>query len=284
MIDEDYEDDEITAFERFIFAAPRVIVVVGGLFLLWFKNNWKAIVYPKIQPVDFGGLASVLITPLNVVLAGIGVTIALLILLFLLIRLLFTPLDEVNILGVGYKARAKKQQKVAVKAANLYRKIDVVRMSIINTLGEAEFAEKISANYNLVTNAFETYGILIELCDVLESTYSINLEEIDLSVGVVAVENGVFDNSQLQNFPIDIQNNIEECFRRDIPISEKGQLLAVPLKMEEDDSTFCIFYMKNSDKIFNNADQLFVQNVWRMIKNEVKLIKLENEALEKIPG
>jgi len=39
MIDEDYEDDEITAFERFIFAAPRVIVVVGGLFLLWFKNK-----------------------------------------------------------------------------------------------------------------------------------------------------------------------------------------------------------------------------------------------------
>jgi len=56
-------------------------------------------------------LASVLITPLNVVLAGIGVTIALLILLFLLIRLLFTPLDEVNILGVGYKAESQETTK-----------------------------------------------------------------------------------------------------------------------------------------------------------------------------
>jgi len=284
MIDEDYEDDEITGSERLKFAAPRLLVVVVGISVLLCNHNWKAIFYPKLLPTNFDGLWTVLFTPLNVVLLGFGVTISLLILLFLLIRLLFTPLDEINILGVGYKARAKKQQRVAFKEANLYRKIDVVRMSIITTLGEPDFREKISTNYNSQTNVFETLGILIELSDVVETTFSLNIEEINLEAGVVAVETGILENSQLNNLPINMRNTIEESFRLNKPINNQGEVIAVPLKMEEEDTTFCIFYMTNSDKLFNIADQLFIQNAWHKIKNEVKLIILESETLEEIIG
>ena len=277
-----YENAEMTFWDWAKFIVPRFIVVAAGFYLLWFNGNWKAIIYPKIQPNDFAGLWKVLFTPLNVALAGIGATIALLILIFMLGRMLFTPLDEINMLGIGYKTRAKKQQSVAVKEMNELRKIDVVRMSIINTLGEAEFGNRIFSTYNQGTDSFEIFDILIVLCDVIESAFAMHFDEIALSVGVVVVEDGVLDNTQLQNLPTDIRSIIDKCFRRNMAIKEKGQVLSVPLKMEEGDTTYWIIYMKNSHKIFSNADQLLVQNAWRMIKSEAKLIVLDIEALEEV--
>lgn len=268
------------------FAAPRLVIVILSLIMFWYNDNWKAIGYPPVQPHEAGGLWSILLTPLNVVLVGFGVTIALVILLFLLIRVLFSPLEEVTVFGVGYKTRSKITHE-AVQEMDVYRKIDVLRMTIIDVLGEPEFSGKISANYNRETGAFEEYMTLMALCDLLETSYHGYIEELDLSTGVVAVENGAIDPSHLNNVSTDIRNVLNKCFRGNEPVNEKGRILAVPLKLEEGDSVYCILYLKNSGKIFNDADELFVKNLWRIIKSEVHLIILDSaltENLEEIPG
>jgi hypothetical protein len=198
--------------------------------------------------------------------------------------LLFTPLDEINILGVGYKARVKKQQNIALKEVNVLRKLDVVRMSILDVLGDVEFCGKIYSNYNRDTDSFGTYEVLTELCTMLESTFNRNFEAIDFTAGVISINNGVLDNSQLQNVPSDIRNVVDKCHKRNVPVNEKGQILSIPLKMEDNDTTFWIVYMKNTDKLFSKADQLLIQNAWRMIRNEVNMIILEFEALEDVPS
>lgn len=267
-------EDSNALIRKIFFGLTRAGIIILAVFLLVYNGNWKAIVNPT-QIQNSNELPKVLFTKLNLQLAGAVMFVVLFLGLLYVTHLAFISFDRLNIFGFGYKAREreKKQVQFADDGLVLTRRLEVARSLIIKSVSSDDFLSRVSVEPGGVLNA---YDILLDFAEAIETSLS---EFTKVTAGILTVTDGKFLDQQFYSIPEDLRFIIHRCqlFGKTI-INDEGNILVVPLKVNEDDESYILFYIQEHHGVFrlDQVDELLVMNSWNIIKGYAQLRMVQN--------
>lgn len=247
--------------EKGIFIIIRLFAVGVIIAVLLINDNFKAILSPP-QVKLTSELGGVFFTPLNLRLAGVALYVALWIIIFYLFYLLTVSFERINIFGLGIKDRAERAMDMANVEIELYRKLEIARLSILTAVQKTQFRKNTgnmitdSDSLDVITNVYVN-----KLVTLIETFFD-SIAGAKVTAGWISTAS----KAELSNLPEDIRFVVSQALQMDERRGNKQKsIIAIPLYLQGE--RYLIFFIKAEDKTFavGEADVLFIRNCWQII-------------------
>lgn len=262
------------------------IGITASIFSYLLYKNWgliKSPVLPEGTKV-IEGLQQLLLTEGNLQVIMVAVAFALTGVTYFLIKLPFVRLEHMKLLGFEYKLQAQAQlaetAQVATHSLKTAKEMERARLSYINTMASVDFMDLIAPYVE--EERISTFDVLQLINKILREGIW-ELVGINYGSGVIRVENNKLVEDDLHHLPLRVQSLIRNCHQKQKDQTDEYEgcsMKAYLIRVDESDTSYCIWYLDTKDIVLTGADDLMIQTAWSLVILHATSILMSDDRVD----